>query len=100
MGKDQMAYRNSVAIVENFWNEVWKQPQNPDAIDRLVTEDFIIASGGNDICSRQEFKRWVKRFQAQVHEHGRGTADRNRVVQDLLEQGRHHPVHGAAFDLR
>jgi hypothetical protein len=27
MGKDQMAYRNSVAIVENFWNEVWKQPR-------------------------------------------------------------------------
>ena len=68
MGKDQMAYRNSVAIVENFWNEVWKQPQNPDAIDRLVTEDFILTSGGNDICSRQELKRWVKRFQAQVHD--------------------------------
>jgi hypothetical protein len=37
MGKDEMAYRNSVAFVENFCNEVWKQPQNPDAIDRLVT---------------------------------------------------------------
>jgi hypothetical protein len=42
--------------------------QNPDAIDRLVTEDFIVTSGGNDICSRQEFQRWVKRFQAQVHD--------------------------------
>jgi len=68
MGKDEMAYRNSVVIVENFCNEVCKQPQNPDAIDRLVTEDFIVTSVGNDICSRQEFKRWVKRFQAQVHE--------------------------------
>ena len=28
--------QDSVAIVENFWREVWKQPQNPDAIDRLV----------------------------------------------------------------
>jgi hypothetical protein len=33
-----------------------------------VTEDFIVTSGGNDICSRQEFQRWVKRFQAQVHD--------------------------------
>jgi hypothetical protein len=54
MGKDEMAYRNSVVIVENFCNEVCKQPQNPDAIDRLVTEDFIVTSVGNDICSRQE----------------------------------------------
>ena len=68
MGKDEMAYRNSVVIVLNFCNEVWKQPQNPDAIDRLVTEDFILTSGGNDICSRQELKRWVKRFQAQLHD--------------------------------
>ena len=68
MGKDEMAYRNSVVIVLNFCNEVWKQPQNPDAIDRLVTEDFILTSGGNDICSRQELKRWVKRSQAQVHD--------------------------------
>jgi cytochrome c peroxidase len=68
MGKDEMAYRNSVAIVESFWNELWKHPQNPDAIDRLVTEDFILTSGGDEICSRQEFKRWVKRLQAQVHD--------------------------------
>jgi hypothetical protein len=28
--------QDSVATVENFWREVWKQPQNPDTIDRLV----------------------------------------------------------------
>jgi hypothetical protein len=28
--------QDSVAIVESFWREVWKQLQNPDAIDRLV----------------------------------------------------------------
>ena len=36
-----MATRNSVAIVENFWKEVWQRPQDPDAIDRLVHEDFV-----------------------------------------------------------
>ena len=38
--------QDSVAIVENFWREVWKQPQDPDAIDRLLHEDFVITSGG------------------------------------------------------
>jgi hypothetical protein len=55
--------QDSVAIVENFWREVWKQPQNPDAIDRLVHEDFVITSGG-----RGPFKAWVKDFQARVHD--------------------------------
>jgi hypothetical protein len=52
--------QDSVAIVENFWREVWKQPQNPDAIDRLVHEDFVITSGGRDIVGREAFKAWVK----------------------------------------
>jgi hypothetical protein len=48
--------QDSVAIVENFWREVWKQPQNPDAIDRLVHESFVITSGGRDIVGRAPFK--------------------------------------------
>src|SRR6185312_9342963 len=52
--------QDSVATVENFWREVWKQPQNPDAIDRLVHEDFVITSGGQDIAGREAFKTWVK----------------------------------------
>ncbi len=59
---------NSVEIVENFWREVWKRPHNPDAIDTLVSEDFVITSGGRDIIGRDNFKVWVKGFQAQVHD--------------------------------
>jgi hypothetical protein len=33
-----------------------------------VTEDFILTSGGDEIFSRQELERWVKRLQAQVHD--------------------------------
>ena len=60
--------QDSIAIVENFWREVWKQPQNPHAIDRLVHEDFVITSGGRDIVGRGPFKAWVKDFQAKVHD--------------------------------
>jgi hypothetical protein len=63
-----MAKPDSVALVENFWREVWQQPQNPEAIDRLLHPDFILTSGGTHIEGRENFKRWVKGFQAQVHD--------------------------------
>jgi hypothetical protein len=59
---------NSVEIVERFWNDVWRRPRNPDAIDALVAEDFVITSGGKDIVSRETFKRWVVDFQSKIHE--------------------------------
>lgn len=60
-----MPQRDSVAIVEAFWREVWQQ-QNPDAIDKFVHEDFILTTGSNDIRSRERFKESVKGFLSQV----------------------------------
>jgi hypothetical protein len=57
---------SAVAVVANFWREVWQKPQNPEAIDRLCSEDFIITTGGRDIRSRAAFKQWVVDFQAKV----------------------------------
>lgn len=62
-----MAKRNSIEIVENFWREVW-QSKDPDAVDRLVAEDFAITSGGVDIRSREIFKKWVAGFLASIHD--------------------------------
>ena len=58
---------DAVAIVEAFWAEVWQSPQNPDAVDDFVTEDFIITSGGVDIVSRAAFKAWVIGFQQTIN---------------------------------
>ena len=63
-----MTRRNAVAIVENFWREVWKAPQDPEAIDRLIAEDFIITSGGREIQGREAFKRWVIGFQEKIRD--------------------------------
>jgi hypothetical protein len=60
-----MEKRNSVAIAENFWLQVW-QSRNPDAIDRLVAEDFAITTGGVVIRSRAQFKKWVATFLASI----------------------------------
>jgi hypothetical protein len=60
--------RNSIDIVQRFWNEVWRSPQNPQAIDALVHEEFVITSGGHDIRSRDAFKQWVIDLQSRVRD--------------------------------
>ena len=60
-----MTDQSSVTIVETFWREVW-QGLNPEAVDELVHEDFVITSGGNDIVGRDRFKAWVRDFQSKV----------------------------------
>jgi SnoaL-like polyketide cyclase len=103
-----MARRDSVAIVEKFWREVWQAPQNPDAIDQLVAEDFAITSGGHEILGREAFKKWVVAFQAKIidlnfesietfqNEDGSRVASRWRVAGKnngiLGTVGRHEPI--------
>jgi uncharacterized protein YndB with AHSA1/START domain len=44
---------DAVGIAERFWAEVWQAPQDPDAVDRLVTEDFVISSAGRARMTRE-----------------------------------------------
>lgn len=60
-----MSKVDAVAVVENFWRQVW-QARNPDAVDALVAEDFAITSGGVVIRSRDAFKKWVAAFLASI----------------------------------
>jgi hypothetical protein len=63
-----MKNRKAVEIVEHFFSEVWQSPQNPDAIDHLVADDFRITSGGQEIRSKADFKAWVLAFQSKVND--------------------------------
>jgi hypothetical protein len=51
-----MAKRSGIDAVHNFWEQVWQSPQDWDAIDALVVEDFVLLSGVADSmaarCSR------------------------------------------------
>ncbi|MGH6880845.1 ester cyclase [Hypericibacter sp.] len=60
-----MTKRNSVAVVESFWADVW-QACNPEAVDGYVTEDFVITTGGQEVVSRAAFKAWVAGFQQKI----------------------------------
>ena len=100
-----MAKVNGVAAVENFWADVW-QAQNPEAIDRLVVEDFIITSGGVDIVSRAAFKTWVKGFLAKINDfefevvETFQNAGGTRVASRWVVRGKNNGVLGLAPDQR
>ena len=45
---------------------MWQSPQNYDAIEDLVVEDFVIISGGRRIEGREAFKKWAEEFSAAI----------------------------------
>src|SRR3984885_5977421 len=61
-----MEKRSGIDAVHNFWEQVWQSPQNFDAIDDLVVEDFVFISGGRRIEGREAFKKWAEDFIAAI----------------------------------
>ena len=57
---------SGIDAFHNFWKQVWQSPQNYDAIDDLVVEDFVFISGGSRIEGREAFKKWVEDFSAAI----------------------------------
>jgi hypothetical protein len=62
-----MTRGGSVEIIENFWAQVW-QSRNSHAVDKLIVEDFTITSGGVDIHSHAEFKKWISAFLSSIND--------------------------------
>jgi steroid delta-isomerase-like uncharacterized protein len=52
---------NSVKIVEEFWDAVWKA-RDPEAIYKFIVDDFVITTGGVDIVGKENFSAWVRQF--------------------------------------
>ncbi len=57
------AFNRSEQLVLEFLRRVWGPRHEVDAIDELMTEDYVITSGGNVIQGREAFKAWVRQFQ-------------------------------------
>jgi putative hydrolase of HD superfamily len=49
-----------------FLSRVWGPEHDLDAIDELMTEDYVITTGGTVIRGREAFKTWVRDFQDRV----------------------------------
>jgi hypothetical protein len=95
--------RNSAVIVEGFLRDVW-QRKNPEAVDKYVTEDFVITTGGKDIHSRKAFKKWVVDFQSKISDmkleviETIQNADGSRVVTRMRLTGKNNGMFGLKPD--
>jgi ketosteroid isomerase-like protein len=49
-----------------FFRRVWAPPHDLDAIDELMTEDYVITTGGTVVRGRAAFKEWVRQFQRRL----------------------------------
>ncbi len=56
-------FNRSEQLALEFLRRVWGPRQDLDAIDELMTEDYVIISGGKVIRGREAFKAWVGQFQ-------------------------------------
>jgi hypothetical protein len=95
-----------IDAVHHFWAEVWQPPHNYDAIDDLVTEDFVLVTGGRRIESRAAFKEWAKGFGAAIHDFRFDVVetfqsqDGSRVASLWRVTGRNNGVFGSEPDDR
>jgi predicted ester cyclase len=98
-----MTSEGSIELVETFWEEVWAAC-NPDAIDRFVSEDFIITTAGVDVVGPDDFKAWVAGFQSTIAELRWETietfsnADGSRVASRFQVSGRNKGMFGLPAD--
>ena len=93
-------------LVNTFFSRVWQMPHEPDAIDELMTEDYVITSGGQVISGRHAFKVWVKEFQALLLEAHTESEDvfwnagGDMVVSRWICSGRNNGIFGLPPDGR
>jgi hypothetical protein len=96
-----------IAPTSNFWRRPCTTRTTPpeaggggNAVERFVTEDFVITSGGVDTVGRAEFKKWiaalldrVEGLRVQVTESFQN-ADGSRVASRWVLTGRNNGFAG------
>jgi predicted ester cyclase len=99
---------NSAAeqLAHEFLGRVWGPAHDLDAIDELMTEDYVITSGGKRIAGRAAFKAWVAEFQTRLLDVQNeilevfATPAGDRVVSRWLCTGRNNGMFGLPPDDR
>ncbi|HEX2189329.1 MAG TPA: DinB family protein [Longimicrobiaceae bacterium] len=94
------------ALALEFFARVWGGAHDLDAIDELMTGDYAITSGGRTIRGREEFKAWVRDFQALLLDARNETlevftsASGDRVVSRWVCSGLNNGIFGLEPDSR
>lgn len=89
-----------------FFRRVWAPPHDLDAIDELMTPDYVITTGGVVVRGRDAFKQWVGTFQRLLLDATNETVDvfanraGDRVVSRWVCRGRNNGIFGLPADGR
>jgi len=89
-----------------FLRRVWGPSHDLAAIDELMTEDYVIVSGGTAVRGREAFKAWVADFQTHLLDartesrEAFVSADGARVVSRWTCTGRNNGMFGLPADGR
>jgi steroid delta-isomerase-like uncharacterized protein len=57
----------STKTVQDLWDEVWNA-HDPDAVDRFVTDDVVVAIGGKEISGKDDFKDSIRELLDKVED--------------------------------
>lgn len=93
-------------LVLAFFNRVWHAPHELDAIDELMTEDYVITTAGKEVRGRAAFKHWVGEFQKQLLDAKTESVGlffneaQNKVVSRWVCSGRNNGLFGLEADER
>jgi predicted ester cyclase len=68
MAKDEKVTAGSAVslaekLARDFLGRVWGPRHDVEAIDELMTDDYVLHSGGRTIRGRDAFKAWIVEFQ-------------------------------------
>ena len=93
-------------LVLAFFDSVWHPPHELDAIDELMTEDYVITTAGKRVEGRAIFKEWVGKFQQQLLEAKTESVDlffneaQDQVVSRWVCSGKNNGLFGLEADQR
>lgn len=91
-------------LVLEFFDRVWHVPHELDAIDELMTEDYVITTAGKEVKGRDAFKYWVGVFQGQLLEAKTESVElfynqaQDKVVSRWVCSGRNNGLFGLKAD--
>ena len=93
-------------LVLEFFDRVWHVPHDLDAIDELMTEDYVITTAGKEVKGRESFKHWVGVFQEQLLEAKTESVElffneeQDKVVSRWVCSGKNNGLFGLEADQR
>jgi steroid delta-isomerase-like uncharacterized protein len=93
-------------LARDFLERAWGPDHDIDAIDELMTPDYVIHSGGRTVRGRDAFKAWVVEFQRLMPEAVDEILDvfanaaGDRVCARWINRGRSNGVFGLPADGR